>query len=200
MEAAYTACTRITRLLQDSEGHNWRSKLPPHPDAERVKAALSEHKYRSGSLGGVSSLSAVVNVDQSGISGVSDVSDEGAADVNGSSATHRDSLTSETSNFATASGGISSAEPTDSGKRKSTGSVICVLVCIWQLALDLCPLQVTQTTHPVSSPHYADAPPTGPTLSQMAPEQKFEQLKAEGNEHVKKVSPLLCDNCIIAHD
>lgn len=55
------------------------------------------------------------------------------------------------------------------------------------MLLDLYPPQVTQTTQPVPSPHHADAPPTGPSLSQLAPEQKFEQLKAEGNEHVKKV-------------
>ena len=48
-------------------------------------------------------------------------------------------------------------------------------------------LQVTQTTQPVPSAHHSDAPPPGPTLSQLPPEQKFEQLKAEGNEHVKKV-------------
>ena len=115
VEAAYTACTRITQLLQDFEGHNWRSKLPPHPDAERVKAALAEHKYRSGLLGGVPSLSAVVNVDQSGISGISG---EGSTSVYGSSS---DFSTSETSVGATAAatvGGTSSAESTDGGKRE----------------------------------------------------------------------------------
>jgi hypothetical protein len=122
VEAAYTACTRITRLLQDFEGHNWRSKLPPHPDAERVKAALTEHKYRSGSLGGVTSLSAVVNVDQSG---VSDVSDGGSASINGSSSNHHGGPPAEASiGGATATaaaatvGGTSSAESTDGGKRE----------------------------------------------------------------------------------
>ena len=119
MEAAYTACTRITRLLQGSEGHNWRSKLPPHPDAERVKAALTEHKYRSGSLGGVPSLSAVVNVDQSAVSGVSD---GGSTSINGSSSNHRDGPPAEASIGVTAAaatvGGTSSAESTDGGKRE----------------------------------------------------------------------------------
>lgn len=119
VEAAYTACTRITRLLQDLEGHSWRSKLPPHPDAERVKAALAEHKYRSGSLGGVPSLSAVVNLDQSG---VSSVSDGGSTSVNGSSSNHLDGSPVEASVGATAAaatvGGASSAESTDGGKRE----------------------------------------------------------------------------------
>ena len=123
MEAAYTACTRITRLLQNSEGHNWRSKLPPHPDAERVKAALAEHKYRSGSLAGVPSLSAVVNVDQSSISGISGVSDGGSMGISGSSSNHHDGPPAEASVGATATaaatvGGTSSAESTDGGKRE----------------------------------------------------------------------------------
>lgn len=32
---------RITRLLRDLDGGNWREKLPPNPDAERVISALS---------------------------------------------------------------------------------------------------------------------------------------------------------------
>ena len=126
MEAAYTACTRITRLLQSSEGHNWRSKLPPHPDAERVKAALAEHKYRSGSLAGVPSLSAVINVDQSSVSGISGISNGGSTDISGSSSNHRDGPPAEASVGATATataaaatvGGTSSAESTDDGKRE----------------------------------------------------------------------------------
>ena len=122
VEAAYTACTRITRLLQDSEGHNWRSKLPPHPDAERVKAALAEHKYRSGSLGGVPSLSAVVNVDQSSVSGISGISDGGSTGISGSSSNHHDGPPAEALVGATAAaatvGGTSSAESTDGGKRE----------------------------------------------------------------------------------
>ena len=66
VEAAYTACSRIARVLQDQEGFNWRSKLPPHTDAERVKEALVEYKYRSGSQGGLPLLSTVVNVEHSG--------------------------------------------------------------------------------------------------------------------------------------
>ena len=64
MEAAYTACSRIARILQQFYGLDWRSKLPPHPDAERVKAALEDHKYRSGSVGGLPLLSNVLNVPQ----------------------------------------------------------------------------------------------------------------------------------------
>lgn len=108
MEAAYTACARIARLLQDHDGHDWRKKLPPHPDAERVKAALAEHKYRSGSLGGVPSLSTVVNIDQSAI-----------GDVSGSSSNHSMSESSVGATAAAATvGGTSSAESTDGGKRE----------------------------------------------------------------------------------
>ena len=47
--------------------------------------------------------------------------------------------------------------------------------------------QVTQATQPVSSPQFSEAPPPGPSLSQLNAEQKFERLKSEGNEHVRKV-------------
>ena len=130
MEAAYTACNRIIRLLQGQEGLKWRSKLPPHPDAERVQAALAEYKYRSGSLGGVPSLSAVVNVDQSGVSGisgvsgVSGVSDGGSASVDGSNSNDRDGPSAETSIGASAAaaaatvGGVSSTLSTDGGRQE----------------------------------------------------------------------------------
>ena len=32
---------RITRLLKDQDGNQWRDKLPPNPDTQRVMAALS---------------------------------------------------------------------------------------------------------------------------------------------------------------
>ncbi len=39
--AAQQASSRIARLLQDELGLDWRSKLPPHPEGERVMTALS---------------------------------------------------------------------------------------------------------------------------------------------------------------
>ena len=118
IEAAYTASSRIIKLLQDEDGHDWRDKLPPHPDAERVKAALSEHRFRSGSLGGLPLLSSIINVDQAnGARG------EGVQSSNGSIPDRHDSSTiGETSNVggrsSPAVGGASVSESTESGKRE----------------------------------------------------------------------------------
>ena len=40
MEAVYAANTRITRLLQDQDGLQWRSKLPPHSHQHALREAL----------------------------------------------------------------------------------------------------------------------------------------------------------------
>ena len=74
---------------------------------------------------------------------------------------------------------------------------VCVCVCDFMQreghsSLHSSSLQVTQSTQSVSSPHHSDPPPPGPSLSQLTPEQKFETLKAEGNDHVKKVYPIVC--------
>ena len=34
---------RITYILRELEGNQWRSKLPPHPESERILAALSSN-------------------------------------------------------------------------------------------------------------------------------------------------------------
>ena len=116
VEVAYTARSRITRLLQDLDGHDWRSKLPLHPDAERVKAALAEQN-RSGSLGGVPGLSTVVSEDQARVSGVSD---SGVASLDGATSSPPDGSVSDTSNVGGSSVGETSLpEPsTDGGKRE----------------------------------------------------------------------------------
>ena len=123
MEAAYTACSRITKILQDLDGLNWRSKLPPHPDAERVKAALAEHKYRSGSVGGLPLLSTFINVDQSSSSSSGGGSGGTAAvNTNGSNSDHRESSEPETPSVGGGGGASVGAapvsEPTDGGKRE----------------------------------------------------------------------------------
>ena len=72
---------------------DWRSKLPEHPDGERIKAALEDHKYRSGSLGGLPLLSTLINVDQG-----SSTEKETEASVNDGSPDQRDSSEGEIEN------------------------------------------------------------------------------------------------------
>ena len=148
VESAYTACSRITKLLQDEHGFNWRSKLPPHPHAERVRAALAEHKYRSGSLGGLPLSSTLINVEQScdaNLNSGNATVDQGGDDTpdsgtrgdgaeeensDGSSSSQRDGLVTETlstvggSTEGSASvggasvGGAMASGMTDSSKRE----------------------------------------------------------------------------------
>lgn len=40
LTVAYQATSRITRLLREMEGNEWREKLPPNPDAARVREEL----------------------------------------------------------------------------------------------------------------------------------------------------------------
>ena len=52
MVTVYEANSRISKLLKDLDGPNWREKLPQHPDEPRMKQALYQQQTQSSTSAG----------------------------------------------------------------------------------------------------------------------------------------------------
>ena len=186
LDTVYAANSRLRTLLLDQDGNHWKDKLPEHPQLHSINQALSQRNY-SGSTGTTSATSTAHATKTTNTADTSNSTDNTTAtatteDVDGAPVGSSSSPAPPL--IITASTATTPADlETNVGDVISTPSPQPP-----SLLTNSQHLQVTQVTTPISTTT-PTPPPKLPTQQSSA--QKFENAKAKGNQHVKKVSHLL---------